>query len=235
MIRISSIFLLSQQNDSHVSTADVVGKFCLSPAEINSSGLSSLKRSMTTSFGSICQGSFIVGFVGIMYNIVYSVRFCSFGLFDSRTDPLLNYLESLSRWAYVSMGVHGSRFPEGGTHAMAVFHSRGYTTIIPDMADTLLFMLAVSVGFLSALYFAMMVAFNWDARDRDSLIVALVLVPFFVGTMLAMTFFSMIGVAVKTVTLCYLESSEDFQKNHPQLYDLMNDSWHRAYPGHIEQ
>ena len=141
----------------------------------------------------------------------------------------------MSRWAYVSMGVHGHRFTEGGTHAMSVFRSRGYTTIIPDKADTLLFMVDLSVGFMSALYFAIMVAFIWDARDRKSLMVALVQVPFFVGTMLSMTFFSMIGVAVKTVTLCFLESSGEFQKNHPQLYDLMKDSWRRAYSGHLDQ
>ena len=133
------------------------------------------------------------------------------------------------------MGVYGYRFMDGGKHATTVFRSRGYTTMIPDKANTLLFMVGLSVGLMSALYFAIMIVFNWDARDRYSLLPASLQAPFVLGTMLSVTFSSMIGVAVKAVVLCFLESPDEFQKNHPQLYELMNDAWLRECSGHTDQ
>ena len=128
------------------------------------------------------------------------------------------------------MGVHGDRFLQGGKHSTAVFRSRGYTTIISDQADTMLFMVDISVGCLSSLYFAATAIPNRDPRDSNSTLMGLAAFPFFLGTMMSMTFFSMIGVAVKTVTLCFLEFPNEFQNNHPQLYDLMKDAWRREYP-----
>ena len=208
----------------------MVGKLCLSPMDVDASGFKHLKRATTTSFGSICMGSVLVAFVQLWRNFILCVQYCSCSFFDDCVDPLMSHSGIISRWAYISMGVHGYRIMEGGIHSVAIFRDRGYTTSIPDQADTLLFMVDLSVGFLSALYFAPMAILSWDAEDTAPVIMAFAVIPFFLGTLMSMTFFSMIGVAVKTVTLCYLEFPDEFQKNHPQLYELMNDAWRREYP-----
>jgi hypothetical protein len=182
------------------------------------------------SFGGICMGSLLVDPVRVVYNVIYAIRYCTRGLFANCTDPLLKYLEPVSRWAYISMGVHGDGFLPGGKHSMNIFHSRGYTTIIPDQADTILFMVDFSVGFWSGLYFAIMAVLAWDPRDSAYEFFSFSFLAFVLGLTISMTFFSMIGVAVKTVTLCFLEFPHEFKRNHPHLYDVMNDAWHREYP-----
>ena len=133
------------------------------------------------------------------------------------------------------MGVHGDSFMNAGAHSIAVFRSRGYTTILPGQADTLLFMIDLSIGFVSGLYFAAMASLNWDSRDGPSIFMAFVVIPFFLGTVMSMTFFSMIGVAMKTVVLCFVEYPDEFQKNHPHIYEILNDAWRREYPPGLDQ
>ena len=233
---------------SHVAVADKVGKICVSPAEVDSYSLNSLLRNTATSFGSICMGSLVVDITWIAHTVVVCFRYCSCGLFADCTDPLLLYMKSINRWAYVSMGLHGYRFMEGGTHSMSVFRSRGYTTVVPDLADKLLFMVAMTVGFSCAWFFAFLASLNWEATaysdylshyhtaySLSDFVDSWVFLPLFLGMFISMTFFSMIGAAVKTVTLCFLESPVEFQKNHPHVYDLMDDAWRREYPGQMEQ
>jgi hypothetical protein len=171
-------------------------------------------------------------------------------LFVCCADCILGCIESVveyfNKWAYIYVGLYGFSFMEAGSNVMTLFRNRGWTSIITDVVvDTVLRMLSAAVGFLSALFFVliMYLVFTFDGSidfsemDQGMVLVAfsiLAIVPFGIGYSMAITVFSVIGSAVNTVIVCYAEAPNEFQTNHPQLSELMTNGWRQAYPDEFD-
>lgn len=118
---------------------------------------------------------------------------------------------------------------EAGTNVMTLFRNRGWTSIIADMMiDTVLFMVSVGVGAITALS-ALLIGSALSMGDASTLGSAAVL-GFLLGYGMAATLFSVVSSAVSTVIVCYAEAPNEFQINHPQLSDRMRDAWRQAWP-----
>jgi hypothetical protein len=55
-------------------------------------------------------------------------------------------------------------------------------------------------------------------------------IGFVLGWVMCATLFSIVSSAVNTVIVCYAESPNEFQANHPQLSNHMRAAWRQAWP-----
>lgn len=192
-------------------------------------------RSLTTSFGSICFGSLIVAIIQAVKEMVRSMRENGDSFIICCAECLLGCLESLveyfNKWAYVYVGLYGMSFMEAGSNVMTLFRNRGWTSIIADMmVDTVLMMVSVGVGAITALVAVIVGAMTVTSGSDSSILVIAGLVGFILGYGMAATLFSIVSSAVNTVIVCYAEAPNEFQANHPQLSNQMRDAWRRAFP-----
>lgn len=118
---------------------------------------------------------------------------------------------------------------QAGSNVMTLFRNRGWTSIITDlMVDTVLFMVSVGVGALTALV-AVLIGAAFSMGDAGTLGAAAIL-GFILGYGMAATLFSVVSSGVNTVVVCYAEAPNEFQANHPELSNRMRDSWRQAWP-----
>jgi hypothetical protein len=155
------------------------------------------------------------------------------GIVACCADCLLGCIESLveyfNKWAYIYVGLYGFSFMEAGSNVMTLFRNRGWSVIIADlMVDTVLFMVSIGVGALTALITGVI---GYFLGSRDAAVIGVSsLFGFSVGYAISSTMFSVVSSAVNTVIVCYAEAPNEFQANHPQLSDRMRTAWRQAYP-----
>jgi Plasma-membrane choline transporter len=154
-------------------------------------------------------------------------------------ECLLGCIESLveyfNKWAYIYVGLYGFSFMEAGSNVMTLFRNRGWSVIVADMmVDTVLFMVSIGVGAITALLttaigYLMGDGYLMDNRDATALVIAAAF-GFIVGYAMSSSLFSVVSSAVNTVIVCYAEAPNEFQANHPKLSDQMRTAWRQAYP-----
>lgn len=141
---------------------------------------------------------------------------------------------------------------EAGSNVMELFRARGWTSIISDlMVDTVLFMVSLGVGIVTALL-SLVVGSAMSMADTGSLSIAFA-IGFVVGCKFAYsadilqrkltssthqvlsdalcsTLFSIVSSAVNSVIVLYAEAPNEFESNHPDLSRRMRESWRQAWP-----
>jgi hypothetical protein len=61
-------------------------------------------------------------------------------------------VEELNKWAFVYVGLYGMSYLEAGHSVVTLFEHRGWTAIITDdLADNVLFMVSLGIGFATGL------------------------------------------------------------------------------------
>ncbi len=224
------------KNVVHTTVAGTVGVFWFTPIEANGCCSRAVRdsyiRSITTSFGSICLGSLIVAIIQAVKEIVHSMREQNDSILFCLADCILGCLESLAeyfnQWAFVYVGLYGYSFVEAGKNVIALFRSRGWTSIIADMlVDTVLLMVSLGVGVLTGI--VGVVVGSLVQQDSWTL-VACFFIGMVMGFVLCSTLFSLISSAVNATIVLYAEAPAEFQANHPELSDQMRSAWRKAYP-----
>mmetsp|Transcript_11498 Transcript_11498/g.33882 ORF Transcript_11498/g.33882 Transcript_11498/m.33882 type:complete len:533 (-) Transcript_11498:189-1787(-) len=226
------------KNTVHTTVAGTVGTWWFVPTEASSCcspGVrDSFVRSITFSFGSICLGSLIVAIIQAMKQFLHKVRENDDGIFLCCAECLLGCLESLAeyfnQWAFCYVGLYGYTFIEAGRNVMALFKSRGWTTIITDdLIHKVLLMVSVGIGLITGLISVMISNARGLVFDATS-----AGVPFFFGLLIgyyiSSVLMGLIGSAVNTVIVLYAEAPNEFQQNHPKLSTEMRSAWRQAWP-----
>lgn len=231
------------QNVLHVTTAGVVGTWWFSPIECSSCCssvvTSSFIRATTFSFGSICFGSLLVAIVQALRQLNYMTR-------DQEDCQILNciidcilgcvqsIIEYLNKWAYVYVGLYGYSYLEAGKNVITLFEHRGWTTIITDdLVDNALLMVSFGIGLatgLVGLLFAYIDKYSFQALGYSNVGAVGFIIGFLAGFVISSILMSVIGSATNTVIVCYAESPNEFQQNHPVLSSEMRLAWRQAWP-----
>ncbi|RLN51445.1 hypothetical protein BBJ28_00011648, partial [Nothophytophthora sp. Chile5] len=138
------------KNIAHTTVAGTVATFWFSSESAGATG-ASLKRSTTTSFGSICFGSLIVAFLqALRAQLAESGRQDGSALAcfaECILGCLQSIMEYFNRWAYVYVGIYGYKFTEAGKAVFQLFHQRGFDAIInDDLIGNVLGFAALGVG-----------------------------------------------------------------------------------------
>jgi hypothetical protein len=105
----------------------------------------SVYRSLTYSFGSICFGSFLQGFVTAIRVVINDAKnrrdnndgcvgcgaicFCVLECVAKILEDVLDYF---NQWSYVFVGIYGFSYLESGKRVMELFRAKGWISIITD-------------------------------------------------------------------------------------------------------
>ena len=230
------------KNILHVTTAGVVATFWHVPEEANSccspAISDSLKRSMVTSFGSICFGSLLMAIVRVLRYLVHQARRSNnrntllLCVLECLVACLENVIEYTTKWAYIYVALYGCDFLESGRRCFQLFRDRGWTMIINDnLVYRVLILMSIVVGGLTGCI-GMLIASStsWVDDFEDSKYILAFWLPFIVGLAMANIVFGVVASATDTVIVCFAESPNDFERNYPELSRNMLSAWNQIYP-----
>ncbi|CAB9528176.1 Protein PNS1 [Seminavis robusta] len=232
------------QNTIHVTIAGVVATWWIAPDEASSCCSSaiwdSLKRSLTTSFGSICFGSLLVAIIQALRALANTARSQDDGILLCLAECILACIQGLieyfNKWAFIYVGVYGMGYCESGSNVMQLFANRGWESIIADdLVGNTLFLVSLVVGGLTgALGILIEWLAGWIDEDNpgDSKLMAFGL-GFIIGVVLCSILMSVIASSVNAVLVLFAEKPAEFQQNHPDLSARMRQIWSEIYPGSV--
>jgi len=196
-----------------------------------------IKRASTTSFGSICFGSFIVAFirtVRFFVNMAYQnarnsnnqwaacalcVLECLIGLLES----IVNYV---NQYAFSIVAIYGKPFMPAASEAWGLMKSRGFDAVINDslIGGVLAFAQIIS-GLLTGIITALIANYSFDTDWRPYAGVG-----FVVGVMLLSVVSEVVEAAVITLFICLADDPVTLQRTKPNEYNMIMDPLHENYP-----
>lgn len=232
------------QNAIHVTIAGVVATWWLAPEEANSfcssSIYDSLKRTFTTSFGSICFGSLLVAIIQALRALANTARSQDDGILLCLAECILgciqNLIEYFNKWAFIYVGIYGMSYCESGKSVMQLFSSRGWEAIIADdLVGNTLLLVSVIVGALTGSFTIILeMSSGWiDENNPGNTAYVAFILGFVMGLVLCSTLMSVIGSSVNAVLVLFAEKPAEFQRNHPELSNKMREIWSQVYPGSV--
>lgn len=232
-------------NTVHVTTAGTVGTWWFVPDEANSCWSPAIQdsffRATTYSFGSICLGSFLVAIVQALRVVANQIRdnedmqllAC---IIDCILSCIQDIIEYFNMYAYVYVGLYGFGYIEAGRNVMQLFQHKGWTVVISDdLANRVLLMVSVCVGFLTGIIgLVLALADQTLLSSVDETGSNVATIGFFIGMIVGFVFssilLSVVASAINTVIVCFAESPAEFETNHPQLSAAMRAAWMAAWP-----
>lgn len=197
--------------------------------------LDSVKRSITTTFGSICYGSLLVAAVQFLRFVVHVLRqnreeehrrgrsrnmdgvesllLCCLDCIIGIVEDLVQYF---NKWAFIYVGVYGYNYTKAGKKVMTLFQARGWTIIIND--NIVLSVLNFIVGLIIGLVALTSFVFGIDL---------ILLVPAFI---FPITMATLLDSIVSTILVCFAEAPFDLEENHPLHSAEIREGCEQAYP-----
>lgn len=235
-----------------VTVAGVIGSWWFKPeteftSPCSKELMSSFQRSTVLSFGSICFGSLLVGFVQILRQFVEPMRpssdetvlMCLHECLVCFQECLVSCIDGLSEsfnpWAFTYVGLYGYGFLEAGHHATELFRRRGWSMIVTDdLIPNVLYILSLVIGGVTGL-FAVLVEvlenFQFVAMPESSSSLVAFLAGLVIGLIVSSVLFGLISSAVNAVIVCFAGSPVEFDRNHHELSHEMRNSWREVWPG----
>jgi len=211
----------------------------------------SLFRSLTTSFGSLCLGSFIVAFVQALREVIHALRrqaergnsrnrsaltACLLSMLEIVMGWLDEAVQYFNKYAYCYVAAYGVGFVSSGRLVSSLFYSRGWTAIINDN----LISRALSCGVIAltvanmicGVLFSFIVDMAYAKSMNDIGTLALIggLVGAVTGLVVGIVLTNALDSAVAMVYVCFAESPAALQKNHPEVYNVLRNKWDTMHP-----
>eukprot|EP00271_Cylindrocystis_brebissonii_P000889 TRINITY_DN11064_c0_g1_i2.p1 TRINITY_DN11064_c0_g1~~TRINITY_DN11064_c0_g1_i2.p1 ORF type:complete len:535 (-),score=92.06 TRINITY_DN11064_c0_g1_i2:1182-2786(-) len=217
------------RNVIHTTTCGTVATYYFQKYEMphNPTGRS-LGRALTTSFGSICLGSFIVAFLQTLRALVSMARSDNqdsaiTAIISSCAECILACLEAIVRyfnkWAYVQVAVYGKSFVQAARDTWDLFETQGFQLVInDDLTGGALFLGCIFGGLFSSLFSGI-----WTYTKIKDLTVAIAVIAFFIGYFMTYLTVAVVESAVATYYVCYAEDPATLQRNDPQFYEVIRE------------
>mmetsp|Transcript_15807 Transcript_15807/g.23129 ORF Transcript_15807/g.23129 Transcript_15807/m.23129 type:complete len:529 (+) Transcript_15807:108-1694(+) len=231
-------------NVIHTTVAGIVSTWYFVPADANGcfspAVRDSTKRSLTSSFGSICFGSLLVAIIQLLDFIVQTLRrngrngdrqqggaaallLCCL---DCILRLLQDVMEYFNKWAFIYVGVYGYDYLTAGKNVMSLFTHRGWTVVINDnLVRRALMFMSFTVAVFSAMVSLLFVHF-----DDKSFAGASFTSNFGIALILSFTMMSIIDSSVSTVIVCFGEAPDELEANHQTHNREMREAWNEVYP-----
>jgi hypothetical protein len=229
------------RNTLHVVTSGTVGMWWAAPSSGDPT-CGSIKRALTTSFGSIALGSMLIA-------IVQTLRFLAETARDGARRHrnfvtaclaacalcLIRMLEAAMRYftsyAFCQVALYGTGFVESGKNAFRLFERRGWSAVFNDyLIDRTLTLAGLLFGACSGIVGAAigrLFISHGDSDDRFDVMVICGAVSFVVGFLVCSIVSGVIESAVKTVFVCFAERPEALLSTHPEEFAEIMSAWWR--------
>jgi hypothetical protein len=219
-------------NVAHTTIAGTVAAFWFSSDSKGATG-GALRRSCTTSFGSICMGSLLVAIIQALKQLARQAQEDDGGVLACLAACILQCLEDIlryiNRWAYVYVGIYGYKFTDAAKAVFELFANRGFDAIInDDLTQSVLVFAGLCIGLVCAGIGIGLSEGGIVSFENSTLYLGLA--GFIVGFGVSMTPLRVVDSSIATIFVCFAEDPAALQQSHPQLYNQLVIEWHRLYP-----
>jgi len=236
-------------NAGQTTVAGVVATWCFdkenASACCSEAVTSSLSRSFSYSFGSICFGSLLNALVMLLRylsqvaeqnrdeeNVGCSILYCVIQCILIMIQDIIEYF---NRWAYIFVGIYGMSYLESGKAVLELFNAKGFTTIISDdlthMAlGTVTFFSGICSGFVGLLIVGCFSDGFFFSADVDGVKIHAFWISFLSGVVISSMMMNVIQGAVQTVIVCYADNPHKLLQNHPEETRKISETWLRIFP-----
>ncbi|KAJ2493251.1 putative choline transporter, neither null mutation nor overexpression affects choline transport [Coemansia sp. RSA 2050] len=204
--------------------------------------LSSLKRSTTNSFGSICFGSLIVALIQTVRAILRAIRgqgddSIVVQLIACCVDCILGCIEGLVRffnkYAYIEVAIYGKPFTQAARDTWSLIKDRGVDALINDcLIGNVLqmgaFLCAAVVALVAWLYITIT---KPEYNSTGSYTAPIILSAFIIAMSMFMVLLKCIDSGAATTFVCLAEDPEALQRNNPELYRMVRETYPHVVHG----
>jgi len=236
-------------NLTQTTVAGLMGTWCFdkeSAATCCSSAVSSsLYRSCTYSFGSICFGSLLNAIIMTLRfmlqqarqnrdndNLACSILLCVTQCILAMIESIIEYF---NRWAYIFVGVYGMSYLESGKAVLELFQARGLTAIVSDdLSSSVLNSITLLSGLCAGIIGVGINGYIGGAfffgETAESYKIWAFWISFLSGVVISSIMMSVIQGAVQTVIVCYADNPKKLLENHREDTTKMTEAWMSVYP-----
>ncbi|KAI8149418.1 plasma-membrane choline transporter-domain-containing protein [Fennellomyces sp. T-0311] len=203
--------------------------------------LGSLRRALTTSFGSICFGSLLIA-------IVNMVRYFLQILQNNTDNPILSFLvcivqcivgcfqgifEWFTYYAFSGVAIFGEAFIPSARRTWNLMKDRGIDAMINDsLIGNVLFMGGLLVGVLSSLLgFIYLQAAQPTFNQNGGMTPVVVMVCFLIGSSMFSSIATVISSGVATTFVCLAEDPDALRRTKPALFEKIRETYPRVVQG----
>jgi len=239
------VFLWGSQviyNVCHVTYCGVFARWYYQRPMSEGPVLKSLGVALTTSFGSICFGSFTVALIRTMEVVVKSARrqaaeegnvvtcilLCLLECFIACIGDMLEYF---NEWAYVQCALRGVDFISGVRITFAMFTCANMQYILQDMllnsVINLGAVLCAVVGTLAAF------AFGWFMGSETDKAGGSAVLGFVASLVAGGICFSVIGSGVKTILVCWTDNPNQLKLENEAIEMQFTNKVNDGYDKHM--
>lgn len=218
------------KNISHVTTAGVVAMWWFLP-EAPSATCSAFKRSLTTSFGSICLGSLIVAVIKAIRIIVYSamrqardsgsfLALCLLACLRCLLDCIEHIFKLFNKYAYTYVAVYGDNFISAGRKTWTMFINAGFDAIINDDLSGMVLNLGIGLGgMVGGVLFA-----GYAASSGMAGVVGFGFLGFIVSAWTTSLMMNVVSSAIATTFVCWAEDSSALERAQPEAFQKIREA-----------
>lgn len=183
-----------------------------------------LKRSLTTSFGSIALGSLLMAVLQTIKAFMKrnSILRCIFGCLE-RLVNLFNH------FAFTYVAVYGLTFCDAGAAVWELLCSKGVDVVISeDLTSTVLMFGSLMGGVVTG--WASYYFYPGCGVGCSSLAYAFASFGFFIGWVLCLSALEVVHSGVSCFFVCFAEDPAALQRSKPELYREVVEAWAARFP-----
>jgi len=189
--------------------------------------LGALKRSLTTSFGSICLGSLIVSIIKTIRALVRMLRSENNSILLCLADCILGCIDNLvqyfNHYAYCQVAIYGKSFVDAAKSTWHLIQYAGLEAIANDnLIDGVLWM---GVLFNALLTGAAAIAVSYVFGD-PSVAFVMFFVGFVIGFLMMILGMQAVDSGIACTFVCFAEDRDALQRTNPLLYQRLVETYH---------
>lgn len=221
-------------NGVHAAVAGAFASWYFHGTRAQSVVVGSLRRTFTSSFGSVCFGSLLVA-------VLQLLRMLARGGADGRgstncvADLVLSCIESLLRffnkYAFCYVAIYGQPFTTAGRSVFALFEHKGLTTLLNDDVTSIVLAMCVLIGGALGTIVTGLAALV--LLGTDSALACAIGGAIVSGGMVYLVL-SAIDSCVATLFVCFAEDPAALNVTAPEAFAALSVAWAQRYP-HFSQ
>ncbi|KAF8935050.1 putative choline transporter, neither null mutation nor overexpression affects choline transport [Dissophora ornata] len=202
--------------------------------------IESLKRSCTTSIGSICFGSLIIA-------IIQTLRFLA-NMARSENDGIMAFVacliecilaclqgiaEYVNKYAFAQVAIYGKSYIQAAKDTWTILKDRGVEQIINDnLIGNVWGMAGILGGVLSGVASYLYIRFaNPSFNSTGEFTYVIVIMAFVMGLQIVFTVGTVIDSGVATTFVCLAEDPAALARTKPELFERIRATWPEVVQG----
>lgn len=203
--------------------------------------LKSVKRSLTTSFGSICLGSLIVAIISAIRGVMRAGRRTRNPFIRGCVLCILGCIERIVQYfnvyAFTYVAIYGKTYCDAGKATWQLFQSKGISAIVnDDLSGSVLSFACFITGAIVVAATIGVGHFGYDMTnvtkfhgDGTLYLILWCVIGFLVGFVLCMCSMIVIRSGVATIFVCFAEDPQALADSKPVVYNDLVTAWAKRH------